>query len=392
MKLPPDNSNRLIFVAQSMAGIYLHIPFCKKACHYCDFHFSTSRQQEEPVIAAMHREIMLRKDFLSSPVNTIYFGGGTPSLLPSETIARLLNTVHHYFTISQEAEITLEANPDDISPARALAWKQAGINRISLGIQSFRNEWLHWMNRAHHAEQSVQAIKDLQEAGFNNISIDLIFGMPEQTLEAWKEEIQTALQFGIPHLSCYALTPEPKTALWHMIESGKTLEIDSDQQARMFLVLMEQLEQAGYEHYEISNFALPGNRSRHNSAYWKRIPYLGIGPSAHSYNGEERMWNIKNNSLYETAIKEGRLPLNVEKLSPAEHWNEYIMIAMRTREGIDLNEVENRWGKKEVDQLMHDAKSNMERHLLQLEVNHLQLTREGKLLADQIAANFFKVP
>jgi len=340
----------------------------------------------------MHREIMLRKDFLSSSVNTIYFGGGTPSLLSSETIAQLLETIHQHFSISPEAEITLEANPDDISPARALAWKQAGINRISLGIQSFRNQWLQWMNRAHHAEQSVQAIKDLQAAGFNNISIDLIFGMPEQTLEAWKEEIETALQFGIPHLSCYALTPEPKTALWHMIESGKTLQIDSDQQARMFLLLMEQLEHAGYEHYEISNFALPGNRSRHNSAYWKRIPYLGIGPSAHSYNGDERMWNIKNNSLYQKAIEEGKLPLTGEKLSPAEQWNEFIMIALRTREGIDLTEVENRWGKKEVDQLLQDAIGKRERQLLQFENNHLRLTREGKLLADQIAADFFRVP
>lgn len=389
MMLPRVSSNRLIFAA--MAGIYLHIPFCKKACHYCDFHFSTSRQQEEPVIAAMHREIILRKDFLTTPVSTIYFGGGTPSLLSSETITRLLNTVHQHFSISREPEITLEANPDDVSPDRALAWKQAGINRISLGIQSFRNEWLHWMNRAHHAEQSVQAIKDLKAAGFNNISIDLIFGMPGQTLEAWKEEIHTALQFGIPHLSCYALTPEPKTALWHMIESGKTLQIDNDRQARMFLLLMERLELAGYEHYEISNFAFPGKRSRHNSAYWKRIPYLGIGPSAHSYNGEERMWNIKNNSLYQKEIEEGRLPLTWEKLSPAEHWNEFIMIALRTKEGIDLIDAEQRWGKKNVDQLLQDAKNKKERELLQIEDNHLRLTREGKLFADQIAADFFRV-
>lgn len=386
------SSNRLIFVVLPMAGVYIHIPFCKQACHYCDFHFSTSRQQEEAVLAAMQREIILRKDFLSAPVSTIYFGGGTPSLLSSESIAYLLSTIHQHFSINADPEITLEANPDDVSPASALAWKKAGINRISLGVQSFRNEWLEWMNRAHHAEQSFQAIKDLQAAGFDNISIDLIFGMPEQTLEAWKEEIQTALQFGIPHLSCYALTPEPKTALWHMIESGKTLQIDSDLQASMFLQLMENLEQAGYEHYEISNFALPGKRSRHNSAYWKRIPYLGIGPSAHSYNGEERMWNIKNNSLYQKAIKEDRLPLTSEKLSPAENWNESIMIALRTTEGIDLKEVEKRWGKKEVDQLLQDADVKRERQLIQLQDNHLRLTREGKLLADQIAADFFKVP
>lgn len=390
--LTPVSSNRLIFATLIMAGIYLHIPFCKKACHYCDFHFSTSRQQEEAVIAAMHREIILRKDFLSVPLSSIYFGGGTPSLLSAETIANLLHTIQQQFSISRDPEITLEANPDDVSPDSAIAWKKAGINRISLGVQSFRNEWLQWMNRAHQAEQSVQAIKDLQEAGFDNISIDLIFGMPEQTLEAWKEEIQTALQFGIPHLSCYALTPEPKTALWHMIESGKTLQIDSDQQARMFLLLMEQLELAGYEHYEISNFALPGKRSRHNSAYWKRIPYLGIGPSAHSYNGEERMWNVKNNTLYRTSIEENNLPLTTEKLSPAEHWNEFIMISLRTMEGINIREVEERWGKNEADQLLKDAGSHQERPIIQLHDNHLRLTREGKLLADQIAADFFRVP
>ena len=375
-----------------MSGIYIHIPFCRKACHYCDFHFSTSRGNEGEMMSAMSKEIYLRKDFLSSPVSTIYLGGGTPSLISPEKISELLNTIHQHFLMDDDVEITLEANPDDVTTTQAIQWKKAGINRISLGVQSFRNEWLDWMNRAHNADQSIRAILSLQEAGLTNLSIDLIFGMPEQTLEAWSEEIDTALHFDIPHLSCYALTSEPKTALWHMIESGKRLQIDADQQAGMFLILMDKLEQAGYEHYEISNFTQPGFRSRHNSAYWKRIPYLGIGPSAHSFNGMQRMWNIKNNAGYLKQINTGLLPLTAENLSPAEQWNEYIMIALRTKEGIDLIEVEEQWGKNRLDRLIQDAASSLERQLLIKEYNHIRLTRAGKLLADQITVEFIDVP
>lgn len=389
MMLPLVSSNRLIFAA--MAGIYLHIPFCKKACHYCDFHFSTSRQQEEAVITAMHREILLRKDFLQESVSTIYFGGGTPSLLSPGIISDLLDTIRNNFFVEDEAEITLEANPDDVSLSQALDWKKVGINRISLGVQSFDDKWLQWMNRAHNAAQSQLAIQELQTAGFTNISIDLIFGMPEQTEEAWLKEIKTALEFQVPHLSCYALTPEPKTVLWHAIEKGEIPPVDGDLQARLFILLMEELEKAGYEHYEISNFALPGKRSRHNSAYWKHIPYLGIGPSAHSFNGKERMYNVKNNSLYWSQIKSELLPLTLEELKPAEIWNEYILIALRTREGIRLKKIADQWGEQQRDQLLQDAKDGIARGLLQLEDDHLRLTKEGKLLADQIAADFFQI-
>lgn len=389
MILPRGSSNRLIFAA--MAGIYLHIPFCKKACHYCDFHFSTSRQQEESVITAMHREILLRKDFLQESVSTIYFGGGTPSLLSHGIISNLLDTIRKNFLVEDEAEITLEANPDDVSQSQALDWKKVGINRISLGVQSFENRWLQWMNRAHNAAQSQLAIQDLQTAGFTNISIDLIFGMPEQKEEAWLQEIKTALEFQVPHLSCYALTPEPKTALWYGIEKGEIPPVDGDLQARLFMLLMEELENAGYEHYEISNFALPGKRSRHNSSYWKHIPYLGIGPSAHSFNGKERMYNVKNNSLYWSQIKSELLPLTLEELKPAEIWNEYILIALRTREGIRLKKIADQWGEQQRDQLIQDAKDGIARGLLQLEDDHLRLTKEGKLLADQIAADFFQI-
>jgi oxygen-independent coproporphyrinogen-3 oxidase len=375
-----------------MAGIYLHIPFCRKACHYCDFHFSTSRRNEGEMMAAMSKEIFLRKNFLSSTVSTIYLGGGTPSLVSPEKISELLETIRQYFILDDDIEITLEANPDDINLGRAVQWKKAGINRISLGIQSFRDEWLQWMNRAHNADQSIQAIQTLQEAGLTNLSIDLIFGLPEQTLEAWSEEINTAIHFDIPHLSCYALTSEPKTTLWRMIETGKSLPIDADQQAGMFLILMDKLEHVGYEHYEISNFARPGFRSRHNSSYWNHIPYLGIGPSAHSFNGKQRMWNIKNNAGYLKQINSAHLPLTIEELSPAEHWNEYVMIALRKKEGINLIEVEEQWGKNRLNRLIRDAGNGLERQLLINEQNHLRLTRAGKLLADQITVEFFDIP
>jgi oxygen-independent coproporphyrinogen-3 oxidase len=374
-----------------MAGIYLHIPFCKKACHYCDFHFSTSLQQELPVIHAMERELALRKSFLNETVDTIYFGGGTPSLLLPERISFLLDAIYSRFPISEQPEITLEANPDDVSPARASAWKKAGINRISLGIQSFQSHWLEWMNRAHNAEQSLQAITELQAAGFENISIDLIYGMPEQADVAWLEEIQMAIDLQVTHLSCYALTVEPRTALWHMIETGKAVTVDPDQQARMFLLLMDSLEKAGYEHYEISNFAKPGKRSRHNSAYWKGKTYLGIGPAAHSFNGSRRMWNIQNNTSYTSQIEAGVLPLTEETLTAIEQWNEYIMTSIRTMEGISLKRIAEQFGVEQSEQLLLHAATWLKRNLLQQTDEHLCLTREGKLLADQIASDLFQL-
>jgi oxygen-independent coproporphyrinogen-3 oxidase len=348
-------------------------------------------QQELPVIHAMERELALRKSFLNETVDTIYFGGGTPSLLLPERISFLLDAIYNHFPISEQPEITLEANPDDVSPARASAWKKAGINRISLGIQSFQSHWLEWMNRAHNAEQSLQAITELQAAGFENISIDLIYGMPEQADVAWLEEIQMAIDLQVTHLSCYALTVEPRTALWHMIETGKAVTVDPDQQARMFLLLMDSLEKAGYEHYEISNFAKPGKRSRHNSAYWKGKTYLGIGPAAHSFNGSRRMWNIQNNTSYTSQIEAGVLPLTEETLTAIEQWNEYIMTSIRTMEGISLKRIAEQFGVEQSEQLLLHAATWLKRNLLQQTDEHLCLTREGKLLADQIASDLFQL-
>ncbi|MBU3745345.1 MAG: radical SAM family heme chaperone HemW, partial [Sediminibacterium sp.] len=277
-----------------MAGIYIHIPFCKQACNYCDFHFSTSLQQSVPLGNALLKEVVLRKNYLTEPVETIYLGGGTPSLLEPEWIRQLITTLQEHFSIATDVEITLEANPDDIDTKKIAGWKAAGINRMSVGIQSFHPYLLNWMNRAHRADQSLSAIRLLQEGGFNNISIDLIYGCPNQSDAEWNKDMDTAISLGVQHLSCYALTSEPKTALWHHIKKGVTPEINNDQQATQFLQLMEHMEAAGFEQYEISNFALPNFRSRHNSAYWKGIPYLGIGPSAHSFNGITREWNINH--------------------------------------------------------------------------------------------------
>ena len=373
-----------------MAGIYIHIPFCKKACNYCDFHFSTSLLQLDPLLQALETEIALRKNYLAEHIETIYLGGGTPSIIPPAAIHHLLEIVQFHFTVSASAEITLEANPDDISADQVAAWKKAGINRMSVGVQSFHPHLLQWMNRAHDATQSVEAITLLQKGGFENISLDLIYGCPNQSDESWEKDVRETLALGVPHVSCYALTSEPNTALWHMIKKGDTPQIQSEQQAHQFILLMEWMQAAGYEHYEISNFSLPHQRSRHNSSYWKGVPYLGIGPSAHSFNGIEREWNISNNAVYIETIRKGMLPNTKEILTATQQVNEYIMTSLRTMEGISLNQIANRFGNTIPEQIMQDTQPWIREGLLQLADQHLILTRAGKLMADRIAADLFR--
>jgi len=373
-----------------MAGIYIHIPFCKKACHYCDFHFSTSLLQLNPLLQALEAEVALRKNYLAEPIETIYLGGGTPSLIPQAAIHDLLECIHASFSVSTSAEITLEANPDDITAEQVAAWKMSGINRMSVGVQSFHPHLLQWMNRAHDANQSVEAISLLQKGGFENISLDLIYGCPNQSDESWEKDVRETLALGVPHVSCYALTSEPNTALWHMIKKGDTPQIQSEQQARQFILLMEWMQSAGYEHYEISNFSLPHQRSQHNSAYWKGVPYLGIGPSAHSFNGHEREWNISNNAGYIESIGKGMIPSTKEILTTTQQVNEYIMISLRTMEGISLVQIANRFGDVIPEQMMHDAHPWIREGLLKLENQYLILSRAGKLMADRIAADLFR--
>lgn len=373
-----------------MAGIYLHIPFCKKACHYCNFHFSTSLKLKNDFVAALLKEIKLRKEYIGDEkVETIYFGGGTPSLLSEEEVKTILAAVYEYYSITDDAEITLEANPDDITQKQLKDWKPAGINRLSIGVQSFFDEHLTWMNRAHNAGQSKDSIRMAQQQGFHNITIDLIYGIPGLSDEQWKQNIEQALELNIPHLSCYALTVEPATALQKMIEQKKYTDVVPEVQARQFLQLTERLEQAGYEHYEISNFAKPGHRSRHNSSYWTGTKYIGLGPSAHSFNGVSRQWNVANNALYIKALEKDQLQAETEMLTASQQLNEYIMISLRTVEGIDLEKVAERFGEKETARLKNLADKYIKNGNLTVTDNTLRLTKEGRLFADGIAADLF---
>lgn len=373
----------------SMAGIYIHIPFCRKACHYCNFHFSTSQQRIPEMVEAIRKEAGIRRDYLAERIDTIYFGGGTPSLLLTDEVKNTIETLKGLFEVDENAEITLEANPDDISEEGLRAWMEAGINRLSIGIQSFFEADLQWMNRAHTAEQAGNCIALAQKTGIHNISIDLIYGTPSLTDESWEKNVQTAFSLNIPHLSCYALTVEPKTALAKMIATHQLPDVDADKQARHFALLTQWLAEAGFEHYEISNFALPGFRSRHNSSYWEGTPYLGLGPSAHSFNGSSRQWNVSNNSLYLKALETGTVPFEREQLTSVQQLNEFIMTRLRTMEGIPLARVRENWGEEKMNALILSAQKHIGQGQLILSNGFLQLTAGGKFLADGIAADLF---
>ena len=344
----------------------------------------------EAMVDALFRETELSRGFLDGrPVNTIYLGGGTPSLLPDGDLDRLLRKLAAHHVIGDGAEITLEANPDDITPGRLEAWKAAGINRLSIGVQSFRDEDLRWMNRTHNGTQAMEAIRSARNAGFGHDSIDLIYGTPGLSDEALRENIAAVIALGCRHLSCYALTVEPKTALASDIQKGKMPPTDPEQQARQFLLLTDALTAAGYEHYEISNFALPGHRSRHNSSYWQGVPYLGLGPSAHSFDGRVRRWNIANNALYIQSLAGNVLPFEEEILTPTQQLNEYIMTALRTMEGLNLQKVTADWGIPAWDRLVRESRIFLERGWIELHPDSLVLSREGKLFADGIASDLF---
>lgn len=373
-----------------MAGIYLHIPFCKKACHYCNFHFSTSLQNRDEMVECLHLEAAMQKEYLAGqPVQTIYFGGGTPSILPPAAISGLLSTLRQHYDVAPDAEITLEANPDDLTATTLQGLLTAGINRLSIGIQSFFEEDLRWMNRAHNAGQAADCIRLAREAGFENFSTDLIYGGPTLIDEHWQQNVAQAIALGVPHLSCYALTVEPGTALDHFIQHHKMPPIDPDRAAQHFEMLMQWLEAAGYEHYEISNFALPGKRSRHNSSYWQGKPYLGLGPSAHSFNLLSRQWNVANNSLYIQGIRKENILFEKEMLSPQMALNEYIMISLRTENGCNLEKVAAQFGPEKRQQLRSAGKEFIEKGWMQEVASSLRLTREGKFFADGIAAAMF---
>lgn len=347
-------------------------------------------QNKNAVVTALLTEINRESHRLEGQtIETIYFGGGTPSLLTETELNDLLNEVAKQFSISDGAEITLEANPDDINKDILRSWQTAGINRLSIGVQSFREEDLRWMNRAHSATEALTGIRLAKDAGFENLTIDLIYGTPTLSDEAWLTNIETAIDLGIPHLSCYALTIEPKTALAHLVETQKMANTDPDQQARQFLQLIDRTNKAGYTHYEISNFAREGWRSRHNSAYWQGIPYLGFGPGAHSFDGKNRRWNMANNALYIQGIANGGVIYEEETLTPDNRFNEYVMTALRTMEGIRLDQVREICGEEYAQALVRKSAKYVGLQQLSINEDCIRLTNTGKLFADGIAADLF---
>jgi len=373
-----------------MAGIYIHIPFCKKACHYCDFHFSTSPQYKEQILNALKSEIILRKNYLNNEkIETIYFGGGTPSLMNADELQVLIGQITDLFEVSATAEITIEANPDDLNPQYVREIKSTLINRFSIGVQSFFEEDLKWMNRAHTASEAQSAIKRVQDAGFENITTDLIYGYPLLTNEKWEFNIQKLIEYQVPHISSYSITVEPNTALAKLISKEKQANMDEGQSANQFLMLIDQLSESGFDHYEISNFSKPGMHSRHNSNYWDGVSYLGIGPSAHSFNGESRQWNISNNSKYIDSIELKKVPAETEFLSTENKINEYIMTSLRTSKGMNLQLIALKFGSDYSNEIHNSLETFIEKEWVTINEQMVALTREGKLFADHIASELF---
>ena len=372
-----------------MSGIYIHIPFCKQACHYCDFHFSTSLSKKENLIFALIKELELRKlEFENEVVESIYFGGGTPSILKIEELNLILDAVFARYKIIENPEITIEANPDDLTDKYLFELSKTRINRLSIGIQSFFEDDLKMMNRAHNASEAKKCLQ-IATQYFKNISVDLIYGIPNMSNEKWKQNIQTALNFGIPHISSYALTVEPKTALKKLIEDRKINAPKDEVTSEHFNILVETLEKNGFVHYELSNFGKENYFSKNNSAYWLGKNYIGIGPSAHSFNGISRSWNVSNNSLYIKALQNNQLPSEIEILSKTDLYNEYVMTGLRTIWGVSLAKVEKDFGELYSNHVLKNSKKFLNENLLAIENNILKPTQKGKFLCDGIASDLF---
>ena len=375
-----------------MAGLYLHIPFCRKACHYCNFHFSTSLAYKERLLHALHKEIVIRNQFLKEKsLETIYFGGGTPSVLNVLEIENLLAKISAHFSIQKEAEITFEVNPDDVNPVYLEGLLNQGVNRLSVGIQSFHEEDLTYMNRSHSAEQAIQALKDINKAGFKDFSLDLIYGGHTTTNPMWKENIELALSFKPNHISAYCMTIESNTVFGAWNKTGKLTSIDDEKASEQFTILTEALKEKGYEHYEISNFALPGRYAVHNTNYWMGKPYLGIGPSAHSYKNNKRTWNISNNAKYMSSIENNELPFSEEVLTLADRYNEYIMTRLRTMWGIDLNYLKDSFGEDIYTTTLNKSMDKNIKNLITSKGDCIKLSEDGKMFADAVASHFFVI-
>ncbi|MEJ2583833.1 MAG: radical SAM family heme chaperone HemW [Robiginitalea sp.] len=374
-----------------MSGIYFHIPFCKQACHYCNFHFSTSLKHKDAVLRAMDRELSyFASQGWQGPADTVYFGGGTPSLLTVGEMEHLVNEVVRLFGIAEGAEVTLEANPDDLDLQKLKALSESPVNRLSVGIQSFDAAELRWMNRAHTPQQALESLQGITRY-FDNFSLDLIYGIPGSDLDKWHSNLSRALEFKPPHISAYALTVEPKTALHSFVKRGLSPDVDEDSAQEQFLHMVQTLEGKGYDHYEISNFALPGFYSRNNSGYWQGKPYLGIGPAAHSYDGDKRWWNTAHNLRYVKAVEKGGFPGEVEELSTRDRYNEMVMTGLRTRWGVSLSKIREDFGSKYEAYLRRQAAPYLQEQLLFLDEDILYTARKGRFLADGIASDLFMI-
>jgi oxygen-independent coproporphyrinogen III oxidase len=380
-----------------MAGIYIHIPYCRQACSYCNFHFSVSWKKRSEFVKALCKEIELQQGFFESlddagekpVIKTLYLGGGTPSVLSIGELTGIFATLDECFSLDAVDEITLEANPDDLTYEYLLSLRQTRVNRLSIGIQSFQQPDLDYMNRVHSPVQALQSLQNAQKAGFENISVDLIYGTPTLQEDKWRENLRHISEAGVPHVSAYALTVENKTPLEYYIRKGKLAPVKDDQTARHFEIMLELMRSKAYLHYEVSNFALPGHFSKHNLSYWQGIPYLGIGPSAHSFKHNQRFWNVANTSAYINSLKNGLLPQSGEVLSRSQEFNEYMMTSLRTMWGCDLAVVEEKWGNSRANVVKKAAQKYIDKGLLQDQGGHLILTDHGKLFADGIAADLF---
>ena len=373
-------------------SIYLHIPYCKKLCYYCDFHFSVNLKTKQEFVAALCKELELQKDFLTTQkIETIYFGGGTPSVLSKEEIAQILHTIQNYFPISETAEITFECNPDDLNKEYLQDLFSLGINRLSIGIQSFFDDDLVTLNRRHNCQEAQNCIQLAQQVGFTNITIDLIYGLPNQTLERWKQNLEIVSQLNIQHLSAYALTVEKSTALHKFVNTGK-IKIPQDEQViSHFEYLVEWSQKQGFEQYEISNFARNGMYSKHNSNYWKGIPYLGVGPSAHSFNGTHRFWNISHNQKYIQSIQEGIVPREAEELSLSDKYNEYIMTGLRTKWGVEIEFIKTNFPNDFYCNFTELITKYISQDLMKKTETHVFFTTKGFMLSDSIISELFKI-
>jgi oxygen-independent coproporphyrinogen III oxidase len=384
-----------------MAGIYIHIPFCKQACHYCDFHFSTSLNNKEALLNALQKEIILRKEYINTSsdgnnlINTIYFGGGTPSILSQTELMRIIDSLYKNYPISNDAEITLEANPDDLTINKIKELKNTPINRLSIGIQSFFDEDLKLMNRAHNSKEALRVVKDAQDKGFENITIDLIYGMPTLSTANWKHNLTTAFALDVKHISAYCLTVEPKTALAHLVKEGKVKNVDEQKSAYQFEIMLEEMRKNNFEQYEISNFCKDDAYSKHNSNYWLKKHYLGLGPSAHSFNGPSRQWNISNNALYiQSFAPLATTPLGggeLETLTTSQQYNEYILTTLRTKWGTEIKYIENQFGNDYSSLCIKEAEKYILSEDIKKENDILFLTDKGKLIADKIASDLFMI-